>query len=90
MLHVEPESASLRELLEADGRDVALTAPYMHDGSVATLDAVVEFYSDGGIRNPSLDPRLRAPRFSVQEKRQLVAFLKALNGRIPEGLPGPR
>jgi cytochrome c peroxidase len=61
----------------------------MHDGSVATLDAVVELYSNGGVLNPILDPRLRgpAPRFSVDEKRQLVAFLKALSGRISEGLP---
>ena len=70
-------------------REVALTAPYMHDGSVATLEAVVEFYSNGGVRNPILDPRRRgpAPRFSVDEKRQLVAFLKALSGRMSEGLP---
>lgn len=73
-------------------REVALTAPYMHDGSVATLEAAVEFYSNGGVRNPSLDPRMRgpAPRFSADEKRQLVAFLKALSGRISEGLPGVR
>lgn len=70
-------------------REVALTAPYMHDGSLSTLDAVVEFYSNGGVRNPNLDPRMRgpAPRFSADEKRQLVAFLKALSGRITEGLP---
>lgn len=68
-------------------RDVALTAPYMHDGSVSTLEQVVEFYSNGGTRNPNQDPRLRAPRFSADEKRQMVAFLKALSGRVTEGLP---
>lgn len=71
-------------------REIALTAPYMHDGSVATLDAVVEFYSNGGVRNPNLDPRMRPAQFSTDEKRQLVAFLKASTGRITEGLPGGR
>ena len=68
-------------------REVALTAPYMHDGSLATLDDVVEFYSKGGVRNPGQDPRMRPLNLSADEKRQLVAFLKALSGRITEGLP---
>jgi cytochrome c peroxidase len=68
-------------------REVALTAPYMHDGSLATLAEVVEFYSNGGVGNPNLDPRMRPARFSSDEKRQMVAFLKALSGRITEGLP---
>lgn len=69
-------------------RDVALTAPYMHDGSLATLEDVVEFYARGGNRNPQLDPRMRPLRLDPTEKRQLVAFLRALSGRITEGLPG--
>ena len=68
-------------------REVSLTAPYMHDGSLPTLDDVVEFYSKGGIRNPNQDPRMRPLNLSADEKRQLVAFLKALSGRITEGLP---
>jgi cytochrome c peroxidase len=69
-------------------REVALTAPYMHDGSIATLDEVIEFYSKGGGRNPYLDPRLRPFTLTGGEKRQLVAFLKTLSGRITEGLAG--
>ena len=69
-------------------RDVALTAPYMHDGSLATLEDVVEFYDRGGVRNPNQDRRMRPLNLSADEKRQLVAFLKALNGRITEGVPG--
>jgi cytochrome c peroxidase len=68
-------------------RDIALTAPYMHDGSLATLDEVVDFYSKGGNRNSNLDPRMRPLNLSADEKRQLVAFLKAMSGRITEGLP---
>lgn len=69
-------------------RDVALSAPYMHDGSLATLEDVVRFYSDGGHRNPNQDPRMRAPHFTPDESRALVAFLRALTGRTTEGLAG--
>ena len=47
-------------------REVARTAPYMHDGSLATLDAVVNFYSDGGRRNPNLDPEIRPLRLTAE------------------------
>jgi cytochrome c peroxidase len=58
----------------------------MHDGSLATLDDVVNFYSDGGRANPYLDPEIRPRNFSPEEKRALVAFLRSLNGRVREGL----
>lgn len=61
-------------------RNVALTAPYMHDGSFATLEDVVAFYDQGGIDNPDKDPRLHPLELSVAEKSALVAFLKALTG----------
>ena len=67
-------------------REVALTAPYMHAGSLATLEEVVEFYSKGGGRNPYLDQRVRPFTLTGEDKRQLVAFLKTLSGRITEGL----
>ena len=66
-------------------RDVALTAPYMHDGSIATLEDVVDFYERGGRRNPGLDPRMRPSRISGNEKKALIAFLNTLTGRIVEG-----
>ncbi len=59
-------------------RGVALTAPYMHDGSLATLEQVVEFYNRGGGANPHRDPALRPLGLSKEEARSLVAFLKAL------------
>src|SRR5262245_48652582 len=63
-------------------REAARTAPYMHDGSLATLEDVVEFYSEGGRPNPTLDPEIRPGRFNEEEKGALVAFLKALTGRV--------
>lgn len=59
-------------------RNIALTAPYMHDGSVATLEDVVEYYDKGGDNNPLLDAAIFPLHLSRQEKQDLVAFLKAL------------
>lgn len=61
-------------------RDVALTAPYMHDGSLPTLEAVVDFYDRGGIDNPLKDPRVKPLGLTTEEKRALAAFLKSLTG----------
>jgi cytochrome c peroxidase len=63
-------------------REVAHTAPYMHDGSLATLEQVVDFYSDGGRVNPNLDPEIRRLNLSPEERRALAAFLRSLTGRM--------
>jgi len=60
-------------------RGVARTAPYMHDGSLATLEDVVEFYSRGGGANPRLDPLIAALEFSKEDVKNLAAFLRALS-----------
>lgn len=59
--------------------NVALTGPYMHDGSLATLDEVVEFYDQGGGPEPRRSPLMRKLNLSAQEKADLVEFLKSLN-----------
>jgi cytochrome c peroxidase len=59
-------------------RGLSLTAPYMHDGSIATLEDVVEFYNRGGGANPHRDPILAPLGLNAEERRDLVAFLKAL------------
>lgn len=61
-------------------RNVAETAPYMHDGSLPTLEAVVEFYDQGGFEHPEQDERIRPLGLSDADKADLVAFLKALTG----------
>jgi cytochrome c peroxidase len=63
-------------------REVARTAPYMHDGSVGTLEEVVDFYDRGGRANAALDAEIRPLGLSVEERRALVVFLHALSGRI--------
>ena len=61
-------------------RNVALTAPYMHDGSISNLKEVIAFYDAGGIRNELLDPLLRPLNLSDEESNQLLAFLNTLTG----------
>jgi cytochrome c peroxidase len=63
-------------------RDIARTAPYMHDGSLPTLEAVVDYYNKGGIANPQLDEEIFPLNLTDQEKTDLVIFLK-------EGLSSP-
>ncbi len=62
-------------------RNIAETAPYMHDGSLKTLKEVVDFYVGGGNANPQLDPLIQPlTSFTRQERADLVAFLESLTG----------
>ncbi len=61
-------------------RDIARTAPYMHDGSQKTLEEVVEFYDKGGLKNKNLDEKIKPLKLTEAEKKYLVAFMQALNG----------
>jgi cytochrome c peroxidase len=70
-------------------REIEHTAPYMHDGSLATLDEVVEFYNKGGIANKNLDPNMKALHLNDKDKADLVAFLKALSGEGWQHLKSP-
>jgi cytochrome c peroxidase len=64
-------------------RNVALSAPYMHDGSVATLEEVVEWYDKGGHPNPHLSEKVRPLKLSAQDKADLVEFMRACTGPTP-------
>jgi cytochrome c peroxidase len=82
-------------------RNVALTAPYMHNGRFQTLEEVIDFYSNGGgngegLQLSNLDDKIRRFKISDQEKRDLIAFLYALTDeskkpeipdKVPSGLP---
>ena len=61
-------------------RNVELTAPYMHDGSLRTLDEVIAFYDAGGVPNDGLDPRIKPLGLDAGERADLVAFLRSLTG----------
>jgi cytochrome c peroxidase len=64
-------------------RNVALTAPYMHDGSQGTLEEVVEWYDKGGHPNPHLSDKIRPLNLTAQDKADLVEFMKACTGPTP-------
>lgn len=66
-------------------RNVALTAPYMHDGSLRSLESVVRFYDRGGVPHEGLDPLIRPLGLSDDDIEALVAFLESLTaGNIAE------
>jgi cytochrome c peroxidase len=64
-------------------RNVALTAPYMHDGSQATLEEVVEWYDKGGHPNPHLSDKIKPLNLTDQEQADLVEFMKACTSDTP-------
>jgi cytochrome c peroxidase len=64
-------------------RNIAETAPYMHNGSLKTLKEVVDFYAGGGNSNPYLDKEIRVIQLSGQDRSDLVAFLQSLTGDMP-------
>lgn len=61
-------------------REIENTYPYMHDGSLNTLEEVVDYYDKGGIPNKNLHPLLKPLHLSDKDKKDLVSFLKALSG----------
>jgi len=66
-------------------RNISLTAPYMHDGSLQTLEEVVQFYNRGGQANENLDPVIKPLQLSRDEVSALVAFLNSLTGsNVPD------
>lgn len=66
-------------------RNIALTAPYFHDGSRKTLKETVDFYVGGGNSNPHLDKEVHALDFLTgQERADLVAFMESLTGEVPK------
>jgi len=70
-------------------RSVALRAPYMHDASSATLDAVMRHYEKGGIDRPSRSPFMMPLQLTDQERNNLIAFMETLTGK-PEGDAAPK
>lgn len=87
-------NASLGAFRTPTLRDIARTAPYLHDGSEATLDDVIDFYDKGGVANPYLDKDMKKLNLTPEEKHDLVAFMNGLTGvtkpvELPKLPPGP-
>ena len=74
-----PSSAALRYAFKVPTlRDVVLRAPYMHNGSLPTLEAVLDHYAAGGIDRPSRSPLIRPLHLTAADKADLIAFLDSL------------
>ena len=84
-----PTSVKLRHAFKVPTlRDVARRAPYMHDGSEATLEAVIDTYNTGGIDRPSRSELIRPLGLTAVEKRDLIDFLNTLTGEpVPFEMP---
>ena len=65
-------------------RNVAMSGPYMHDGSMKTLEEVVEWYNKGGHPNEHLSKDIKKLDLTAQEKEDLVAFMEACSGEFPK------
>lgn len=75
------DSADLATFKIASLRNVALTAPYMHDGSMHTLEEVIDHYSSGGKDHINRDLRMKSFSLTMTEKSSLIAFLNTLTDR---------
>lgn len=85
-----PSSVGLRYAFKTPTlRDVARRAPYMHNGSEATLEDVIELYDKGGIDRPSRSKDVRPLNLTAQDKSDLVAFMQTLTG-VQEPVAIPR
>ncbi|HOB66225.1 MbnH family di-heme enzyme [Ottowia sp.] len=90
IFEVTKQAADMGKFRAASLRNIELTAPYMHDGSIGTLEAVIDFYAAGGRdvgnglyagdgrANPFKDPLIGQIRLAAQDKSDLLAFLKTL------------
>ncbi len=83
--YADPGRRRVTQKAEDDGRfrvptlrNIALTAPYMHDGSLPTLEAVIEHYNGGGYSHPNKDTLIHPLLLTEAEKEDLAAFLRAL------------
>lgn len=65
-------------------RNIAQTAPYMHDGSQKTLEEVIEWYAKGGHPNKYLSNKINKLDLTEQDKKDLVEFMIALTGKLPK------
>jgi cytochrome c peroxidase len=59
----------------------------MHDGSLKTLEEIVAYYNAGGSADPEKDPRIKPLGLTMEEQKQLVAFLKSLTSMSLPGAP---
>ena len=84
-----PNVVKMQHAFKTPGlREIARRSPFMHDGSLATLEAVVEHYDRGGVDRPSRSDLMKPLGLTAQEKSDLVAFMKTLTSNLsPTAVP---
>jgi cytochrome c peroxidase len=84
-----PDVIKMKHAFKTPGlREIARRSPYMHDGSLATLEKVVEHYDHGGVDRPSRSDLMKPLGLTAQEKTDLVAFMKTLSSDLsPTAVP---
>jgi len=85
LLCVSKSKADMERMRTPTLREVSNTAPYMHDGQLATLEDVVAFYNNGGGPRTSKDPQLKPLGLTAEQQADLVEFLKTLSGDPLDG-----
>ena len=81
LIEVTGRTADMGKFRVPTLRNVALTAPYMHDGSLLRLEDVLDHYARGGHKNPRQDSRVRAFALAAREREDLLTFLASLSDR---------
>jgi cytochrome c peroxidase len=81
---VTHQKSDMRAFKTPTLRNVARTAPYMHDGAFATLEEVIDYYDRGGDDAPNKSSLLYKLNLNAGDKADLLAFLKSLNGSLPQ------
>lgn len=71
-------------------REVSYSGPYMHNGSMETLEEVINYYNSGGVKNKNLHPLMRPLNLTDDEKKALISFLLSLNGEGWQTISEPK
>lgn len=80
---------TMRHAFKTPGlRNISERAPYMHDGSLSTLDDVIRHYDGGFVRRDSLSEIIQPLNLTASERLDLIAFLNSLNSAVPSQLTG--
>ena len=84
-----PDILKMKQAFKTPGlREISHRGPYMHDGSISTLEQVIEHYDRGGIERPSRSDLIKPLNLTAQEKTDLVAFMKTLTSNLdPTTMP---
>ena len=84
-----PSVVKMQHAFKTPGlREIVRRSPFMHDGSLATLEAVVEHYDRGGVDRPSRSDLMKPLGLTAQEKSDLVTFMKTLTSNLsPTAVP---